>query len=29
LNFVGRWARGEYNDTWGREMLFDSALPTS
>lgn len=29
LNFVGRWARGEYNDGWGREMLFDSALPTS
>lgn len=29
LNFVGRWARGEYNDSWGREMLYDSALPTS
>jgi len=29
LNFVGRWARGEYLDGWGREMLFDSALPTS
>lgn len=29
LNFVGRWARGEYSDAWGREMLFDSALPTS
>lgn len=29
LNFVGRWARGEYNNGWGREMLFDSALPTS
>lgn len=29
LNFVGRWARGEYNDSWGREMLFDTALPTS
>jgi hypothetical protein len=29
LNFVGRWARGEYNDAWGREFLFDSALPTS
>lgn len=29
LNFVGRWARGEYKDVWGREMLFDSALPTS
>ena len=29
VNFVGRWARAEYNDAWGREMLFDSALPTS
>jgi hypothetical protein len=29
LNFVGRWARGEYNDAWGAEMLFDSATPTS
>ena len=29
LNYVGRWARGEYEDDWGREMLFDSALPTS
>lgn len=29
LNFVGRWARGEYDDDWGREMLFDSARPTS
>lgn len=29
VNFVGRWARGEYNDTWGREMVADSALPTS
>lgn len=29
LNFVGRWARGEYDDDLGREMLFDSALPTS
>ena len=29
LNFVGRWARGEYNDGWGREMLFESARPTS
>lgn len=29
VNFVGRWARGEYNDSWGREMLYDSALPTS
>jgi hypothetical protein len=29
LNFVGRWARGEYNDSWGLEGLFDSASPTS
>ncbi len=29
LNFVGRWARGEYSDSWGAEMLFDSATPTS
>lgn len=29
LNYVGRWGRAEYNDAWGREMLFDSALPTS
>ncbi len=29
LNYVGRWARGEYNDGWGREMLFDSARPSS
>lgn len=29
VNFVGRWARAEYNDAHGREMLFDSALPTS
>ena len=29
LNYVGRWARGEYDDNWGREMLFDSILPTS
>lgn len=29
VNFVGRWARAEYNDAWGREALFDSALPTS
>lgn len=29
INFVGRWARGEYNDNWGREMYFDSARPTS
>lgn len=29
LNYVGRWARGEYNDNWGREMLFEAARPTS
>jgi hypothetical protein len=29
VNFVGRWARGEYNDAWGREMLFDSVRPSS
>ena len=29
VNFVGRWARAEFNDAWGREALFDSALPTS
>ena len=29
LNFVGRWARGEYADAWGQEMLFDSASPSS
>ena len=29
LNFVGRWARGEYNDGWGIESEYDSALPTS
>ena len=29
LNFVGRWARGEYNDAWGVESLHDSSLPTS
>ena len=29
VNFVGRWARAEYNDAWGREAIFDSALPTS
>lgn len=28
FNIVGRWARGEYNDAWGRAMTFDSALPT-
>lgn len=29
INFVGRWGRAEYNDAWGREATFDSALPTS
>lgn len=29
VNFVGRWGRGEYNDTWGIEGVFDSAAPTS
>ena len=29
VNFVGRWARAEYADAWGRESLADSALPTS
>jgi len=29
INFVGRWARGEYNDAWGIEVLADSSLPTS
>ncbi len=29
VNFVGRWARAEYNNGWGHEMLFDSATPTS
>ena len=29
LNFVGRWARGEYNDAWGREMLGESVQPSS
>lgn len=29
VNFVGRWARGEYNDSWGVEMLYDSVSPTS
>ena len=29
VNFVGRWGRGEYNDSWGVEMLFDSTAPTS
>lgn len=26
---VGRWGRAEYDDNFGREFLFDSALPTS
>jgi ribosomal protein S7 len=26
---VGRWGRTEYDDNFGREFLFDSALPTS
>ena len=29
LNFVGRWARGEYLDAWGIEGTYDSSLPTS
>ena len=29
LNFVGRWARGEYNDDWGVEGLYDSTNPTT
>ncbi len=29
LNIVGRWGRTEYEDSFGREMFFDSALPTS
>lgn len=29
VNFVGRWARAEYNDAWGREMLFDNAPASS
>ena len=28
VNIVGRWARGEYNDGWGRGMTFDSSAPT-
>lgn len=28
VNIVGRWARGEYDDDWGRKATFDSALPT-
>jgi len=29
LNFVGRWARGEYLDGWGIESQHDSELPTT
>jgi hypothetical protein len=29
VNIVGRWGRAEYNDSYGREGTFDSALPTS
>lgn len=29
VNYVGRWGRAEFNDAWGREAVFDSALPTS
>lgn len=29
VNYVGRWARGEYDDNWGRFATFDSALPVS
>lgn len=29
VNFVGRWARGEYRDGWGAAGTFDSATPTS
>lgn len=28
FNIVGRWARGEYEDDWGRAATFDSARPT-
>lgn len=28
LNIVGMWARGEYDDDWGRAATFDSARPT-
>lgn len=28
INIVGRWARGEYNDNWGRSMTFDSSKAT-
>ena len=29
VNFVGRWGRGEYNDTWGIGVYADSDPPTS
>lgn len=29
MNLVGRWARGEYKDLWGREALFASQDPSS
>jgi hypothetical protein len=29
LNFVGRWARGEYNDGWGVAYTLDSATPVA
>lgn len=29
VNIVGRWGRSEYEDSFARECLFDSALPTS
>lgn len=29
LNFVGRWARGEYNDNWGLEAIFDATIPVT
>lgn len=29
VNFVGRWARGEYNDAWGLEAIFDATPPTT
>lgn len=29
INYVGRWARGEYNDSWGVASTHDSAKPTS
>ena len=29
VNLVGRWARGEYKDSWGIEGVFDSSKATS